>query len=93
MAERECASSRQSGPDGRTARTLPSLQCGQPGAADLCRALPTSERGVEANTRLTAMTAVVLLGLLAAKSFAIPSVRSLLSVHVPFGTVLVPRCC
>jgi len=48
------------------------------------------DRGPEANSRLTAMTAVVLFVLLAIEGVTVLRVRSLLSVHVLIGTALVP---
>jgi hypothetical protein len=49
-----------------------------------------SDQGVEANARLTAMTAVALLILLAAEGFTILRVRALLTPHVVIGMLLVP---
>jgi hypothetical protein len=46
--------------------------------------------GVESNARLTAMTAVVLLVLLAVEGLTLLQVRSLLTPHVVVGMVLVP---
>jgi hypothetical protein len=46
--------------------------------------------GVEANARLTAMTAVVLLVLLAVEGFTLLRLRSLLWLHVLIGVALVP---
>jgi len=46
--------------------------------------------GVEANARLTAMTAAVLLVLLAAEGLTILRVRALLTPHVVIGMLLVP---
>lgn len=46
--------------------------------------------GVEANARLTGGTAVVLLVLLAVEGLTILSIRSLLSVHVFVGMLLIP---
>jgi hypothetical protein len=48
------------------------------------------EGGVESNARLTAMTAVVLLVLLAAEGVTVLRVRGLLSPHVFIGMLLVP---
>jgi hypothetical protein len=48
------------------------------------------ELGPEANTRLTAATALLLLVLLAAEGFTILAIGPLLSWHVFLGTVLVP---
>jgi hypothetical protein len=49
-----------------------------------------SNEGVEANARLTSMTAAVLLVLLAAEGLTILRVRALLTPHVVIGMVLVP---
>jgi hypothetical protein len=46
--------------------------------------------GTEGNERLTAMTGVVLLGLLAAEGVTILAIRPLLSVHVFIGLMLIP---
>jgi len=46
--------------------------------------------GVEANARLTASTAALLLVLLAAEGLTIPFIRPLLTPHVVIGMVLVP---
>src|SRR5690348_2628826 len=46
--------------------------------------------GTEGNARLTATTGIVLLGLLAAEGVTILSIRSLLSVHVFIGLLLIP---
>jgi hypothetical protein len=46
--------------------------------------------GVEANARLTGMTAVVLLVLLAVEGFTILRIGKLLTLHVVIGMVLVP---
>jgi hypothetical protein len=48
------------------------------------------EERVEGNARLTAMTAAVLLVLLAAEGFTILRIGKLLSLHVVIGMVLVP---
>lgn len=48
------------------------------------------DRGVEANARLTASTAAVLLVLLAAEGVTILSTHSLLRPHVFIGAVLIP---
>jgi hypothetical protein len=48
------------------------------------------DAGVEANSRLTATTALVLLGLLAAEGVTVLSVRSMLTAHVLVGMILVP---
>lgn len=50
---------------------------------------PTDD-GVEANARLTGMTAVVLLVLLAVECFTILRIGRLLTLHVVIGMVLVP---
>ena len=49
-----------------------------------------SDAGVEGNARLTAMTAVVLLVLLAVEGLTILLLRPLLSVHVFVGMLLIP---
>jgi hypothetical protein len=49
-----------------------------------------TDEGVEANARLTAMTAAVLLVLLAAEGFTILRIGKLLTLHVVIGMVLVP---
>ncbi len=46
--------------------------------------------GVEANARLTASTAALLIGLLAAEGLTIPFIRHSLTPHVVLGMVLVP---
>ena len=46
--------------------------------------------GTEGNARLTALTGVVLLGLLAAEGVTILAIRPLLSVHVFVGLLLIP---
>lgn len=51
---------------------------------------PQGSRGVEANARLTAMTATVLLILLAIEGFTILRITPLLNVHVAVGMVLIP---
>jgi hypothetical protein len=48
------------------------------------------DEGVEANARLTGMTAVVLLILLAVEGFTILRIGRLLTLHVVIGMVLVP---
>jgi hypothetical protein len=48
------------------------------------------DEGVEGNARLTGMTAVVLLVLLAAEGFTILRIGKLLTLHVVIGMVLVP---
>jgi hypothetical protein len=48
------------------------------------------DHGPEANSRLTAMTAVVLLALLAVEGFTLLRLHSLLWLHVFIGTLLVP---
>jgi hypothetical protein len=50
----------------------------------------TTDDGVEANARLTGMTAVVLLALLAVEGFTILRIGRLLTLHVVIGMVLVP---
>jgi len=57
------------------------------------RALPRSDRGVEANARLTAMTASVLLVLLAVEGLTLLRIRQLLALHILIGMVLVPPVC
>ena len=52
--------------------------------------LAMQDKGVESNSRLTAMTAVVLLVLLAAEGFTVLQVRSMLSLHIFLGTLLIP---
>lgn len=54
------------------------------------RRLPPGEAGVEANARLTGTVAVVLFVLLAVEGLTILSIRSLISVHVFVGMLLVP---
>lgn len=49
-----------------------------------------SEKGVEANSRLTAMTAAVLLVLFAVEGLTIVRIHSLLSVHVVVGMIVAP---
>jgi hypothetical protein len=49
-----------------------------------------ADEGVEANARLTAMTAALLLALLAAEGFTILRIGKLLTLHVVIGMVLVP---
>jgi hypothetical protein len=49
-----------------------------------------TDEGVEANARLTGMTAAVLLVLLAAEGFTILRIGKLLTLHVVIGMVLVP---
>ncbi len=49
-----------------------------------------SDSGVEGNARLTGMTAVALLVLLAAEGFTILRIGKLLTLHVVIGMVLVP---
>jgi hypothetical protein len=49
-----------------------------------------ADDGVEANARLTGMTAAVLLALLAVEGFTILSIGKLLTLHVVIGMVLVP---
>jgi hypothetical protein len=49
-----------------------------------------ADEGVEANARLTGMTAAVLLVLLAAEGFTILRIGKLLTLHVVIGMVLVP---
>jgi hypothetical protein len=49
-----------------------------------------TDDGVEANARLTGMTAAVLLVLLAAEGFTILRIGKLLTLHVVVGMVLVP---
>jgi hypothetical protein len=49
-----------------------------------------SDEGVEANARLTAMTAAVLLVLLAGEGITLLRLHSLLWLHVLIGTALVP---
>jgi len=53
-------------------------------------ALDRGARGVEGNTRLTAMTAAVLLVLLAAEGVTVLQIRPLLTPHVFIGMLLVP---
>lgn len=48
------------------------------------------DQGVESNSRLTSMTAVVLLVFLAAEGLTIVSVRQLINWHVFLGMLLVP---
>lgn len=50
----------------------------------------TTDRGVEANARLTGATAAVLFVLFAAEGVTILSIRSLLTPHVFIGMLLVP---
>lgn len=55
------------------------------------RILPRLLRGgTEGNARLTALTGLVLLGLLAAEGVTILAIRPLLSVHVFVGLLLIP---
>ena len=54
------------------------------------RSAKRTNSGVEANSRLTASTAVVLLVLLAAEGVTILNVRGWLSAHVFIGMLLVP---
>jgi hypothetical protein len=49
-----------------------------------------ADEGVEANARLTGMTAALLLVLLAAEGFTILRIGKLLTLHVVIGMVLVP---
>jgi len=51
---------------------------------------PADEEGVEANARLTGMTAAVLLVLFAIEGITILRVRSLLTIHVVVGMLLLP---
>ncbi|MGH9105179.1 MAG: hypothetical protein ACRDZX_04965 [Acidimicrobiales bacterium] len=57
---------------------------------DVTAPCPRPDAGVESNARLTAITAVVLLVLLAIEGLTILRVRSLLTLHVVVGMVLVP---
>jgi len=50
---------------------------------------PRADSGVEANRRLTSVTGMVLLVLLAVQGYTVPQVRRLLTVHVFLGVVLV----
>jgi len=50
---------------------------------------PRPDPGVEANRRLTSVTGMVLLVLLAAQGYTVPQVRRLLTLHVFLGVVLV----
>jgi hypothetical protein len=54
------------------------------------RSLPRQDAGVEANSRLTAMTGALLLVLLAAEGLTIVRIGPLLKVHVFLGALLVP---
>jgi hypothetical protein len=54
------------------------------------RAERRADAGVEANARLTAVNAVVLLVLLAAEGFTLLGIHQMLSPHVFVGMVLVP---
>lgn len=60
------------------------------GTTDKRPAAAGGELGPEANTRLTAATALVLLVLLAAEGFTILAIGPLLSWHVFIGMLLVP---
>lgn len=54
------------------------------------RAERRADAGVEANARLTAVNAVVLLALLAAEGFTLLGIHQMLTPHVFIGMVLVP---
>lgn len=54
------------------------------------RAVARADEGVEANARLTGMTAAVLLVLLAAEGLTVLQIHSLLTPHVFIGMLLVP---
>jgi hypothetical protein len=69
------------------------VQESQPAAAREARhfgAPQRSNKGVEANARLTSSTAVVLLVLLAVEGFTVLSVRSMIQPHVFIGVLLIP---
>jgi hypothetical protein len=57
---------------------------------DAARRRAPRRRGVEGNARLTGSTAAVLFALLAVEGLTILSIRSLLSVHVFVGMLLIP---
>ena len=59
-------------------------------AAPTSRAERPAERGVAGNARLTGAFGAVIFVLLAVEGITVPSVRSLLSMHVYVGMVLVP---
>lgn len=49
---------------------------------------PPVARGVRANARLTATTGIVLVGLLAVQAFTLLSVRSMMTLHIVVGVLL-----
>lgn len=61
-----------------------------PGPVPSATGVSDEDPGVESNSRLTAMTAAVLLVLFAIEGVTLVHVRSLLSVHVFVGALLVP---
>lgn len=48
-----------------------------------------TDAGVEGNSRLTSMTGMVLLGLLAVEGFTVLSVRQMISLHIYLGVLLI----
>jgi hypothetical protein len=63
---------------------------GQIGMDDLTRAPRTARSGVEGNSRLTGLSAAVLLILLAAEGATLLSVHRLATPHIVIGMLLVP---
>lgn len=78
------------GPARRDTRPVPMV--GSPARGSLRRPQrpPRADQGVESNARLTAMTAAVILVLLAIEGLTIVRIRSLLSLHVLVGMILIP---
>ncbi len=73
-----------------TTREMPRLRLPSPYSPGRPLPEPPADKGPEKNSRLTAMTAIVLLVLLAVEGVTVLRITQLLNVHILVGMLLVP---